>query len=122
MMVEKAACIDETCSVACSTSTSELHECVYAPFGGRRRTSPRWPPRPGADVGRPAPGRGWSCGPPAVVSAGSPCRRGGAGLGGQAGEVGRWLAGQGGRHVVVEDEGREGAAVHRAAVEPVGHR
>src|SRR5512132_95944 len=33
MRVEKAAFIDETCSVACSTNTGELHECVCAPFG-----------------------------------------------------------------------------------------
>jgi len=32
MRVEKAAFIDETCSVACSTNTGELHECVCAPF------------------------------------------------------------------------------------------
>jgi hypothetical protein len=33
MRIEKASCIDKTCSVACSTSTGELHEYVYAPFG-----------------------------------------------------------------------------------------
>src|SRR5512133_270483 len=32
MRAEKAAFIDETCSVACSTNTGELHECVCAPF------------------------------------------------------------------------------------------
>jgi len=32
MRAEKAAGIDETCSVACSTSIGELHESIYAPF------------------------------------------------------------------------------------------
>ena len=32
MRVENAAFIDETSSVACSTNTGELHECVCAPF------------------------------------------------------------------------------------------
>ena len=33
MRVEKAAFIGETCSVACSTNTGELDECLCAPFG-----------------------------------------------------------------------------------------
>jgi hypothetical protein len=32
MRIEEAAFIDGTCSVACSTNTGELHECVCAPF------------------------------------------------------------------------------------------
>ena len=32
MRAEKAAFIDETCSVACSTSIGDLHEPIYAPF------------------------------------------------------------------------------------------
>jgi hypothetical protein len=28
----RTACIDETCSVACSMSTGERHECVCAPL------------------------------------------------------------------------------------------
>jgi hypothetical protein len=28
----EARCVDATCSVVCSTSTTELHERVYAPF------------------------------------------------------------------------------------------
>src|SRR5215217_4239911 len=48
MRAEKAAFIDETCSVACSTSIGELHEPIYAPFGlGALRA---WK-RPGAGPG-----------------------------------------------------------------------
>jgi hypothetical protein len=59
-------CADATCSAACSTSTGELRERIYAPHGRwprpppRPRTRPSWrcsTRRPG--TGSPSPGPGW---------------------------------------------------------------
>jgi hypothetical protein len=47
MRTEKAAFIDETCSVACSMSIRELHESVYAPFAHVMQADPGQPGGPG---------------------------------------------------------------------------
>jgi hypothetical protein len=42
MRAEEEAFIDETCSVACSTSIGELHEPVYAPFADATASRGGW--------------------------------------------------------------------------------
>jgi hypothetical protein len=40
--IGKARCIDVTCSAGSYTSTSELHERLYAPHSSGQRTSSTW--------------------------------------------------------------------------------